>query len=136
MGIGSVSIVQSSGIGLRLRVLLIRIASSTARVGNQEVAFKLPYGQSPTRKKKNRYETNKYARRYRAKLVIGTSIVFDYGYQYNQIFDSQNRPKSSYSIYRVADRSMTSRCVSVIDDLHIAILSSVTLGLPQHQKVT
>lgn len=91
------------------------------KVGNQEVAFKLPYGQKPDKKKKNRYETNKYARRYRAKWVIGTSIVFDYGYQYNQIFDSQNRPKSSYSIYRVADRSMTSRCVSVIDDLHIAI---------------
>lgn len=91
------------------------------KINNQEVPFKLPYGEKPERKKKNRYETNKYARRYRAKWVIGTSIVFDYGYQYNQIFDSQNRPKSSYSIYRVADRSMTSRCVSVIDDLHIAI---------------
>jgi hypothetical protein len=90
-------------------------------ISGQEVPFKLPYGEEPQKKKKNRYEKNKYARRYRAKWVIGTSIVFDYGYQYNQIFDSQNRPKSSYSIYRIADRSMTSRCVSVIDDLHIAI---------------
>lgn len=91
------------------------------KINNQEVPFKIPYGEQPANKKKNRYEKNKYARRYRCKWVIGTTIVFDYGYQYNQIFDSQNRPKSSYSIYRIADRSMTSRCIATIDDIHIAV---------------
>ena len=90
-------------------------------INGQDKPFKLPYGEAPAKPKKNKYEKNKYARRYRAKWVIGTNIVFDYGYQYNQIFDSQNRPKSSYSVYRVADRSMTSRCVAVIDDLHLAL---------------
>lgn len=90
-------------------------------ISGQEKPFKLPYGESPAKPKKNKYEKNKYARRYRAKWVIGTNIVFDYGYQYNQIFDSQNRPKSAYSVYRVADRSMTSRCVATIDDLHLAL---------------
>jgi len=90
-------------------------------INGQEKPFKLPFDQEPAKPKKNKYEKNKYARRYRAKWVIGTNIVFDYGYQYNQIFDSQNRPKSSYSVYRVADRSMTSRCVAVIDDLHLAL---------------
>jgi hypothetical protein len=91
------------------------------KINNQEVPFKVKYGEEFDNKKKNRYEKNKYARRYRCKWVIGTSVVFDYGYQYNQIFDSQNRPKSSYSIYRIADRSMTSRCIATIDDLHIAL---------------
>lgn len=89
--------------------------------GGQEKAFKMPYGAKPEKPKKNRYEKNQYSRRHRAKWVIGTNVVFDYGYQYNQIFDSNNRPKASYSIYRVADRSMTSRCVSVIDEMMLAI---------------
>lgn len=90
-------------------------------INGLEKPFKLGYGEAPEKPKKNKYEKNKYARRYRGKWVIGTSIVFDYGYQYNQIFDSENRPKSSYSVYRVADRSMTSRCVATIDDLHLAL---------------
>jgi len=87
----------------------------------QEKAFKLPFGVDK-KKQSNRYETNKYARRYRGKWIIGTKIIKDYGYQYNQIFDAQNRPKSSYSIYRITDRSLTSRCVSTIDDMQIAVL--------------
>lgn len=86
----------------------------------REVAFKLPYGEEGKKGKKQEKKT--YARRYRGKWVVNTNIVFDYGYQYDQIFDTDNRPKSSYSVYRTADRSIVSRCISTIDDLQLAVL--------------
>jgi hypothetical protein len=86
----------------------------------QEVPFKLEYGDKGN--KKLRKETNTYARRYRGKWVIGTTIAFDYGYQYDQVFGTDNRPKSSYSVYRTAERSITSRCISTVDDLQLAVL--------------
>lgn len=89
----------------------------------QEKAFKLPFDADKSKQNRgNRYETNQYARRYKAKWIIGTDIVKDYGFQYNQVFNAQNRPKCSYSVYRITDRSLTSRCVSTIDDIQIAIL--------------
>lgn len=85
----------------------------------QEVPFQLPYGEDGS--KKLRKEKKTYSRRYRGKWIVGTEIAFDYGYQYDQVFSTDNRPKSSYSVYRTADRSIVSRCISTIDDLQLAV---------------
>ena len=73
--------------------------------------------------KKRKYQKKNYERRYQGKWVIGSKIMLPgYGYQYNMVFDSDNRPKSSYSAYRVGDRSITSRCVSTLDDIQLTTL--------------
>lgn len=73
--------------------------------------------------KKKTYRKKQYERRYQCKWVIGTNLLLPgFGYQYNQVFSSDNRPKCSYSIYRVAERSITSRCVSTLDDIQLAVL--------------
>lgn len=84
--------------------------------------FPLPFDATGPSRSKNRYEVNRYGRRYRCKWVIGTDIIFDYGYQYDQVFDSENRPKSQFNVYRVADRPIGSRVISVIDDMQLLIL--------------
>lgn len=91
-------------------------------VNGQVKPFRLPFNATGPSNPKNRYEVNRYARRYRCKWVIGTDVIFDYGYQYDQIFDIENKPKCSYNIYRSAERSLTSRCVSIIDDLQLCVL--------------
>lgn len=69
------------------------------------------------------YHKKNYERRYQGKWIIGTKIMAPgYGYQYNQIFDYESRPKCSYSVYRTGQRSVTSRCVSTIDDMQLAVL--------------
>lgn len=88
----------------------------------QEAPFRINesnYGKDSTRK----YTKRNYQRRFQGKWVIGSKIMIPgYGYQYNQVFDSDNRPKSSYSAYRVSDRSIASRCVSVLDDIQLTTL--------------
>ncbi len=95
-----------------------------SRMGStgQELVFKIS-AENVGKDKKKKYEHKNYERRYKGEWVIGTTIMAPgYGYQYNQVFDSDNRPKSSYSIYRVADRSVTSRCISTLDDLQLCVL--------------
>lgn len=88
----------------------------------QELIFKISAEKVGTDKKK-KYESKTYERRYQGKWIIGTRIMCPgFGYQYNQVFDSDNRPKSSYSIYRVADRSLVSRCISTLDDIQLCVL--------------
>jgi len=91
-------------------------------INGQQMPFKLPFDATGPSRSKNTYEVNKYGRRYRCKWVIGTDIIFDYGYQYDQVFDSENRPKSQFNVYRVADRPIGSRVISIIDDLQLLIL--------------
>jgi len=91
-------------------------------IGGVDVPFELPAGSNKSTRKTNRLEKNQYARRYRCKWVIGTEIVFDYGYQFDVPFDDQNMPLCSYKVYRCSMRSMTSRCISTIDDLQLAVL--------------
>lgn len=77
------------------------------------------YGKRNNRK----YHKRNYERRYQGQWVVGTKIMLPgYGYQYDQIFDSDNRPKCSYSVYRCNERSITSRCVSTLDDMQLAVL--------------
>ena len=119
----------SQGSLFRVAVLDMDFASWSvdnyeARIGSsgQELIFKI--GEENVGKdKKKKYEKTSYERRYQGKWVIGTNIICpNFGYQYNQVFDSDNRPKSSYSIYRVSDRSTTSRCISTLDDIQLAVL--------------
>jgi len=91
-------------------------------IAGVDVPFQLPAGSEKSTRKTNRFEKNRYMRRYRAKWVIGTDIVFDYGYQFDVPFDNQNMPICSYKVYRCAIRSMTSRCIATIDDLQLAVL--------------
>lgn len=83
--------------------------------------FNTPWGTDKPRKKDNKLVKTKYRKWYRWKWVIGTDVVFDYGYQQDQIYDQYNRPKCSYSCYRITDRAIVSNCISVIDDLQITI---------------
>ena len=91
-------------------------------VGDMELAFELPAGSDKPSSKKNKFAKNRYMRRYRGKWVIGTQIMFDYGYQYDVPYDDQNMPLCSYKVYRCAERSLTSRCIATIDDMQLAVL--------------
>lgn len=93
-------------------------------IGGREVAFDLPYD-SPAvtgSNKKNKLIKSSKPKYYRAKWVIGTDIVFDYGMQYDVPYDQQNNPRSSFTCYRVSDRSMINQCIASADDVQITVL--------------
>lgn len=95
---------------------------SRTSTNGQELFFKINE-KNVGSDKKRKYESKNYERRYQGKWIIGTRIMAPgYGYQYNQVFDADNRPKSSYSIYRISDRSLVSRCISTLDDLQLCVL--------------
>jgi hypothetical protein len=91
-------------------------------INNRSVYFDLPHGAKKATSKKNKFGTRQYQKRYRAKWVIGTDIIFDYGLQYDQHYDQENRPRSSYSCYRIGEKSMISQCITTADDIQLAIL--------------
>lgn len=90
--------------------------------GVDAVAIKVPLTNTYPSDKKNRLEVKKYNKWYRYKWIIGTDVVFDYGYQYDQVYDQEDRPRSSFSIYRVAEKSIVSQCIATLDDLQITIM--------------
>lgn len=97
----------------------------------------LPYNGDVTSKKNKRY-VKEYQKLYRAKWVIGTNIVFDYGEQYDVNYNPEGKPVSSFSIYRCAGRSMISQCIAVADDIQLDILKIrdwVTRAKPPGIKV-
>ncbi|HMW74041.1 MAG TPA: hypothetical protein PL173_13060 [Saprospiraceae bacterium] len=88
----------------------------------QEKGFRVDEKEYGSRKNR-KYNQKNYERRYQGKWIIGTNIMLPgYGYQYDQVFDYESRPKCSYSVYRTGQRSVTSRCVSTIDDMQLAVL--------------
>lgn len=91
-------------------------------INGNEVYFDLPFGAKKPSSKKNKFGTRQYQKRYRAKWVIGTDIIFDYGLQYDQSYDQENKPRSSYSCYRIAEKSMISQCLTSADDIQLAVL--------------
>jgi hypothetical protein len=91
-------------------------------VGGNEIYFDLPFGAKKASSKKNKFGTRQYQKRYRCKWVIGTDIIFDYGLQYDQAYDQENKPRSSYSCYRIAEKSMISQCLTSADDIQLAVL--------------
>ena len=91
-------------------------------INDKMVYFDLPYGAKKATSKKNKFGTRQYPKRYRTKWVIGTDIIFDHGLQYDQHYDQENRPRSSYSCYRIAEKSMISQCITSADDIQLAVL--------------
>lgn len=91
-------------------------------IGDRMVYFNLPFGTKKSSSKKNKFGSRQYQKRYRVKWVIGTDIIFDYGLQYDQNYDQENRPRSSYSCYRIAEKSMISQCITSADDIQLAVL--------------
>ena len=91
-------------------------------INGKDVYFNLPFGAQKATSKKNKFGSRQYQKRYRCKWVIGTDIIFDYGLQYDQHYDQENRPRSSYSCYRIAEKSMISQCITSADDIQLAVL--------------
>jgi hypothetical protein len=91
-------------------------------INGKDVYFDLPFGTKKASSKKNKFGTRQYQKRYRCKWVIGTDIIFDYGLQYDQAYDQENKPRSSYSCYRIAEKSMISQCITSADDIQLAVL--------------
>jgi len=99
--------------------------------GGREVPYELPFNVEEIRagnpnaykkKKSSKGIKKQYQKLYRCKWVIGTDIIFDYGLQYDVQYTQDGYPKSSYSLYRVTERSMISQCIAIADDLQLAIL--------------
>lgn len=97
----------------------------------KEITFDLPYNieeiQDSNKKiYKQRPDSKRfkkqYQKLYRAKWVIGTDIIFDNGLQYDVQYTPNGVPKSSFTLYRVSDRSMMSQCISIADDIQLTIL--------------
>lgn len=86
------------------------------------LAVELPFDSSGPTNKKNRFVKKDKPKFYRAKWVIGTDFIFDYGLQYDVPYHQKSTPKSSYSCYRVSDRSMVNQCIAVLDDFQIGVL--------------
>lgn len=71
-------------------------------------------------KKENK--TISYPKWHRCKWVIGTDIIFDYGYQYDVPYNQDERPQSSYTGVKISDRAPVSLIITDADDIQIAIL--------------
>jgi hypothetical protein len=91
-------------------------------INEKEVYFNLPYGAKKPTSKKNKFSVRQHPKLYRCKWVIGTDVLFDYGMQYDQHYDQENRPRSSYSCYRIGEKSMVSQCIATLDQIQIAVL--------------
>jgi hypothetical protein len=91
-------------------------------INERPVYFNLPFGAQKPTSKRNKLGQRQYQKRYRCKWVIGTDIIFDHGLQYDQHYDQENKPRSSYSCYRIAEKSMISQCITSADDIQLAVL--------------
>lgn len=91
-------------------------------IDGKEVPFDLPWGVTKTTRKENKLIVKNKPKFYRAKWVVGTNVVFDYGPQYDVPYKQNARPKSSFSCYRISDRSMVNQCISSLDDFQLTIL--------------
>lgn len=78
-------------------------------------------GPNPT-SKKNKVTKKEFQKLYRAKWIIGTDVIFDFGEQFDINYAQDGRPKSSFTVFRVAERSMVNQCISAIDDFQLAVL--------------
>jgi hypothetical protein len=90
-------------------------------INDKEVFFDLSYPGEPSKKGNKVYPKQKQ-KLYRAKWIIGTSIVFDYGLQFDVPYDQEGKPMPSLHCYRVSDRSMINQCIASADDVQISVL--------------
>ncbi len=82
----------------------------------------LAYGSTKSTGAKNKFGTRQHPKLYRCKWIPGTDILFDYGLQYNQVYNQENRPRNSFTCYRVSDRSIANQCTSTADDIQLTML--------------
>lgn len=75
------------------------------------------------RVKKGQIKSKKNSKKrwYRGKWIIGTDIIFDYGYQYDVPYNHDGEARSSFTIYETDERSITDSCKAILDDLQIII---------------
>jgi hypothetical protein len=59
---------------------------------------------------------------YRCKWIVGTDIIFDYGYQMDVPRLRKNKPCSSYHIYKIADKSMQASIIQPLDQIQFNYL--------------
>lgn len=77
-------------------------------------------------------ELNKYTYQcvYKAKLVIGTDYVFDFGKEYNQSYEKDHKGNLKiifpYSFSRTGSSSLVSRAMGFADDLALAVYKKRT----------
>lgn len=61
---------------------------------------------------------------YKAKLIVGTDYVFDYGKEFNQTYTKDDRGNMKvifpYSFSKTGSSSLVSRCIGFVDDLALA----------------
>lgn len=84
--------------------------------------MKTPYRIKTDAQTKKESKNIAYPKWHRAKWVIGTDIVFDYGYQFDVPYTQDDRPTSSYSGVKISDRAPVSLIITDADDIQIAIL--------------
>lgn len=91
-------------------------------IQGKPVYFNMPFGAQKPSNKRNKLGQRRYPKRYRCKWVIGTDIIFDHGLQYDQHYDQENRAQSSFSCYRIGEKSLVSQCITLADDIQLAVL--------------
>lgn len=86
------------------------------------LAIELPFGSEKPTNKKNRLVKKDKPKFYRCKWIIGTRFTFDKGLQYDVPYRQKVTPKSSFSCYRITDRSMVNQSIAVLDDFQLGVL--------------
>ena len=72
-------------------------------------------------KASGQFEVNKIAKErfYRASLILGTNIIFDWGPNYNQCYDEKGRPDTPYKVCVLPGKSMVEKVIPVLDDIAV-----------------
>jgi hypothetical protein len=91
-------------------------------IDGKEVVFDMPFGSTKANGKNRKLIKEQKDKYYRCKWIIGTNVVFDYGLQYDVPYDQYTRPKCSYTVQKITDRSMINQCISTADDIQLSVL--------------
>lgn len=90
-------------------------------MGNKTATFELPHGTTKPTNRKNKLIVKEKPKYYRCKWIIGTDVIFDFGLQHDVPYKQRAEPRSSYSCYRINDRSIINQCISVVDDFQMKV---------------
>ena len=75
---------------------------------------KYGYKVGPNNKNKS-YRTGKKKMLYKAKWVVGTKYLYDYGHAYDIVRPEKNEAELPIKIFRVAEKSMTEQAIATLD---------------------
>lgn len=110
----------------------------TRKVNGNEVMFeeKSTYNRKSDEKRKvDRINLRQWLR---CKWIVGTDIVFDFGYQHDVPRPKKNKPSSSYHVFKVAEKSMIESCIVALDNIqlnHMKLLNDMAKSPPAGVKV-